>query len=57
MDVFLPLGDLQQKKTWLLDENKTPYFSWYEAWYLVEGLAGWVLAGLVAAAATGFLKK
>jgi hypothetical protein len=56
LDVFLPFADLQQKKTWVLDE-KARYFSWYEAWYLGEGLAGWVLTALVATAATGLLKR
>jgi hypothetical protein len=56
IDVFLPFADLQQKKGWQLDESNH-YFPWYEGWYLFEELAGWVLTALLAAAATGLLKK
>jgi hypothetical protein len=56
IDVLLPFGGLQQKKTWVLDE-KNPHFLWYQAWSLFEQLAGWVLTALLAAAATGLLRN
>jgi hypothetical protein len=56
IDVFIPFADLNQKKNWQLDE-KNQYFLAYQAWYLFEELAGWVLIGLLGAAATGLLKK
>lgn len=56
IDVFLPFADLHQKEAWLLDE-KSPRFLGYQAWYLFEELAGWVLTALLAAAATGLLKS
>jgi hypothetical protein len=56
IDVFLPFADLNQKKTWQLDEQRS-FFIAYQVWYLFEELAGWVLTGLLAAAATGLLKN
>ncbi len=56
IDVFLPFADLNQKKTWQLDD-KGSFFLAYQVLYLLEELAGWVLTALLAAAATGLLKN
>jgi hypothetical protein len=56
IDVFLPFADIDQKKTWKLDD-KGDFFLAYQVWYLFEEIAGWVLTALLAAAATGLLKK
>ena len=56
IDVFLPFADINQKETWQVDESGR-FFIAYQVWYLFEELAGWVLTGLLAAAATGLLKK
>ena len=56
IDVLVPFADLNQKKTWQLDD-KGSFFLAFQAWYLFEELAGWVLTALLAAAATGLLKN
>jgi hypothetical protein len=56
VDVFLPFADLQQKKIWQLDAQSST-FDICEIWYLFEELAGWILTALVAASATGLLKR
>lgn len=59
LDVFLPAPDLHEKAHWTPAESAGGEWGFYtcEVWYVFEGLSGWMLAGLVAGAVSGLIRK
>ena len=59
LDVFLPFGDLHLKSAHPL-RPRGPQDWWfyvYELWYVVEMISGWIIAGLIAGAVTGLIRR
>jgi hypothetical protein len=59
LDVFLPFGDLHLKKAHPLQARHPEDWGFYvfELWYVFEMVSGWVVAGLIAAALTGLIRR
>lgn len=56
LDVFLPIVDLRQEGYWLPVANK-PGRSWFEAYYWLHIILGWLFTTLSVAGLTGLVKK
>jgi hypothetical protein len=59
LDVFLPFGDLHLKSAHPL-EPRYPQDFWFYAyllWYVFEMASGWIIAGLIAGAITGLIRR
>ncbi|MDO9083163.1 MAG: hypothetical protein Q7U56_07765, partial [Humidesulfovibrio sp.] len=56
LDVALPIVDLQQERYWMPNSKTTlGWYLWLFNWF--EVLAGWFLASMGIAGATGIIRK
>ncbi|MHB8565306.1 MAG: hypothetical protein ACYDDA_15545 [Acidiferrobacteraceae bacterium] len=58
IDVAVPFADLGQKTHWQLEEQPGHGSYWFfESWFVIQELAGWVLLLIAAAAPTRLVRK